>query len=72
MIILKATKIQAFTLSLEDTFLKKLQGGVKLTPPSSAVLGLNKKFKQKLKVEETTPAYTLMCQIIESVVLQNK
>ena len=72
MIILKATKIQAFTLSLEDTILKKLQVGVKLTAPSPAVLGLNKKFKQKLKVEETTPAYTLMCQIVESVALQNK
>ena len=72
MIILKATKIQAFTLSLEDTILKKLQVGVKLTAPSPAVLGLNKKFKQKLKVEETTPACTLMCQIVESVALQNK
>ena len=32
---LKATKNQGFTLSLEDTFLEKLQGGgVKLNPPA--------------------------------------
>ena len=35
MIILKVTKNQSFTLSLEDTFFKKPQGeGVKLTPQS--------------------------------------
>ena len=39
-IILKVTKNQGFTLSVEDTFFKKPQGErVKLTPP--AVLGLN-------------------------------
>ena len=32
MIILKVTKNQGFTLSLEDTFFKKPHGGVKLTP----------------------------------------
>ena len=38
-IILKVTKDQGFTLSVEDTFFEKPQGGgVKLTPP--AVLGL--------------------------------
>ena len=39
-IILKVTKNQGFTLSLEDTFFEKPKGGggVKLTPP--AVLGL--------------------------------
>ena len=37
-IILKVTKYQGFALSLEDTFFKKPQGGVKLIPP--AVLGL--------------------------------
>ena len=44
-IILKVTKNQGFTLSLEDTFFEKPQvgGGVKLTPPPLAVLGLNKK-----------------------------
>ena len=35
MIILKATKNQGFTLSLEDTFLEKAQGGVKLPPPKA-------------------------------------
>ena len=35
MIILKATKNQGFTLSLEDTFLEKSQGGVKLPPPKA-------------------------------------
>ena len=38
MIILKVTKKQGFTLSLEDTFFEKPQGEVKLIPP--AVLGL--------------------------------
>ena len=37
-IILKVTKNQGFTLSLEGTFFEKPQGGVKLTPP--AVEGL--------------------------------
>ena len=38
MIILKVTKKQSFTLSLEDTFFKKPQGELKLIPP--VVLGL--------------------------------
>ena len=44
-IILKVTKNQGFTLSLEDTFFEKPQagGGVNLTPPPLAVLGLNRK-----------------------------
>ena len=47
MIILKVTKDQGFTLSLEDTFFEKLQGvGVKLTPP--AVLELTDKIKQSI------------------------
>ena len=47
MIILKVTKNQGLTLSLEDTFFKKPQEGVKLTPPtpSPAVLGLKSKVK---------------------------
>ena len=42
MIILKVTKNQDFTLSLEDTFFEKPQGAVKLIPPppTPAVLGL--------------------------------
>ena len=32
-IILKVTKNQGFTLSLENTFFEKQQGGVKLTHP---------------------------------------
>ena len=42
-IILKVTKNQGFTLSLEDTFLKKPQGdgGQTPAPPLSAVLGLS-------------------------------
>ena len=44
MIILKVTKDQGFTLSLEDTFFKKPQGGGGQIDPSSslspAVLGL--------------------------------
>ena len=39
-IILKVRKNQGFTLSLEDTFFEKPQGGVKLTPSPPAVLGL--------------------------------
>ena len=38
MIILKVTKNQGFTLSLEDTFFEKPQGGGQFDPP--AVLGL--------------------------------
>ena len=38
--ILKVTKNQGFTLSLEDTYFEKPQGRVKLTPPLPAVLGL--------------------------------
>ena len=34
MIVLKVTKRQGFTLSLEDIFLKKTPLGVKLTPKS--------------------------------------
>ena len=30
---IKSHTKQGFTLSLEDTFLEKLEGGVKLTPP---------------------------------------
>ena len=46
MIILKVTKNKGFTLSLEDTYFEKPQGGGKLTPlpptPSPpAVLGLS-------------------------------
>ena len=45
MIILKVTKSQGFTLSLEDTFFEKPQG-VKLTAPSPpAVLGLKAVFQ---------------------------
>ena len=44
MIILKVTKNQDFTLSLEDKFFKKSQGGGQLDPPSPppppAVLGV--------------------------------
>ena len=41
MIILKVTKNQGFTLSLEDTLFEKPQGGVSNRPPSPpAVLGL--------------------------------
>ena len=43
-IILKVTKNQGFTLSLEDTFFEKPQGGCQIDPPSPlappAVLGL--------------------------------
>ena len=39
MIILKVTKNQGFTLSLEDTFFEKPQGGGKIDAPP-AVLGL--------------------------------
>ena len=41
-IILKVTKNQRFTLSLEDAFFEKTQGGIKLTPSPPAVLELNK------------------------------
>ena len=41
MIILKVINNQGFTHSLEDAVLKKPQGGVRLTPPLPAVLGLN-------------------------------
>ena len=44
MIILKVTKNQGFTISVEDTFFEKPQRGVKLTPFPPAVLGLNKSF----------------------------
>ena len=45
MIILKVTKNQRFTLSLEDTFFKKATGGgVKLTPSH---LGLDSKRLRK-------------------------
>ena len=40
MIILEVTKSLSFTLSLEDTFFKKPQGRVKLTP---SIAGLIKK-----------------------------
>ena len=40
MIILKVTKDQGFTFSLEDTFFKKLQGGGQIDTPPPAVLGL--------------------------------
>ena len=44
MIILKVTKKQSFTISLEDTFFEKPRGGwgwgVKLTPIPPAILGL--------------------------------
>ena len=33
-IILKVTKNQGFTLSLEETFLEKLQGGDQIEPPT--------------------------------------
>ena len=33
MIILKVIKNQCFTLSLEDTFFEKPQGGAQMTPP---------------------------------------
>ena len=37
-IILKVAKNQGFTLSLEDAFFEKPQGGINLTPPG--ILGL--------------------------------
>ena len=42
-IILKVTKNQGFTLSLEDTFFKKSQGAGGLNWPPPAVLGLTDK-----------------------------
>ena len=42
MIILKVTKNRGFTLSLEDTFVEKPQGGCQIdAPPPPAALGLN-------------------------------
>ena len=38
MIILKVAKNQRFTLSLEDTFFEKPQGGINLNPPAVLVL----------------------------------
>ena len=40
-IILTVTKNQGFILSLKDTIFEKPQGGVKLTPLPTAVLGLS-------------------------------
>ena len=43
---LKVTKMQGFTLSLEDTFLEKRQGGVSLMAAlPSALLGLRYLFQ---------------------------
>ena len=39
-VILKVTRKQDFSLSLEDTFFEKLQGGQMRPPPPQAVLGL--------------------------------
>ena len=39
-IILKVTKNQGFTLSLEDTVFEKPQGGGQIDAPAPAVLGL--------------------------------
>ena len=47
MIILKVTKNQGFTLSLEDTFFKKphgVGGGGSIWPPPQAILRLRKHF----------------------------
>ena len=44
MIILKVTKKQGFTVSLENKFLEKTQGRIKLPPPPLAFLGLITKF----------------------------
>ena len=48
-IILKVTKNQGFTLSLEDAFFEKPLGAVKLTPlpHPPAVLGLNPDFENR-------------------------
>ena len=53
-IILRVTKNQGFTLSLEEKFFEKPQGGVKLTP--SAVLGLS---HQQLRNREVASVYSL-------------
>ena len=39
-IILKVTKNQSFSRSLEDTFFEKPQGGGQIDPPPPVVLGL--------------------------------
>ena len=48
-IVLKVTKSQGFTLSLEDTFLEKPKGVVKLTPSLLAILGLTEIFKKDFR-----------------------
>ena len=62
-IILKVTKSQGFTLSLEDTFFKKPQEGVKLTPPSrfrvknSSQIIVRKQSKQKTESKDGIQMY---------------
>ena len=46
MIILKVTKNQGFTLSLEDAFLEKLKGGQ--ADPLPQLLRVNRKTKEKV------------------------
>ena len=53
--ILKVTKNQGFTLSLEDTFFEKPRGGGGLTP-SPAVLGLN----IKVDIEKAKQSHKLL------------
>ena len=61
-ILLKVTKNEGFTLSLEDTFFEKPQGEIKLTP-SPAVLGLIALLlggrKIELKLEKVWLAFLL-------------
>ena len=56
-IILKVTKNQGFTLSLEDKFFKNHRG-VKLPPPLPAVLGLKPFFKDIFLDLKIAKAYT--------------
>ena len=64
-IILKVTKHQGFSLSLEDTLFEKPQGGVKLTPPPPAILELN---LDVIPVSEPTICASLLAQQNLSVI----
>ena len=55
MIILKVRKNQGFTLSVEDTFFEKLQGGQIDSPP--AVLGLSSNVDKRMQSIDSIEIY---------------
>ena len=65
-ILLKVSKNQGFTISLEDAFFEKPQGGRSNWPPPPSCFRVNKKINTEVFVHETILIFVNICNVIKS------